>query len=501
MIGDSREGLEDFMGLICDELESVRRSLSKVEMDDTHAPGDLKKKLKFAFKQEGIEKSMDRLRQHTQDFVSLVDLCIPCRFKSGERKLPFAVRKSLRAYSVVKDAALDLHEAFQSACTKHTGHQAHLNLAPTYAESGVTQLRFALAFSQLCLDEKSSTGDATWLTVETAITGELQSTDDPEPSQRVTQALKRAHECLETKTETIDKKPRAKLVKKQVRFGHEPTTKIVLDTGIRPPSTPVLLNLCSGSNFCTQLQRFLRQTQPDTTAIGYLKSPQGSKHLIYVDSKSTIAVRGTKPPELRSLYKVLVDADQGVEGLSFSLPYKIGLGKKLAKALLQFHATPWLGETWSSREVLLGQTASSEDDIGDSMGAYVSAQIQGRPAELTETTSQHMIDSGPALVRNRILFGLGVMLLEIAYLRPFASMIRSVDRRNQIGGLEADFRAADRLSRSVSAQLGAEYAEITRKLIHTDFGRGFSMEESRLQEAFYQDVICELEYLEHRLRG
>ena len=47
--------------------------------------------------------------------------------------------------------------------------------------------------------------------------------------------------------------------------------------------------------------------------------------------------------------------------------------------------------------------------------------------------------------------------------------------------------------------MGGSYAEATRKLIHADFGKGFSMAKPRLQEAFYQDVMCELERLEKRM--
>lgn len=91
------------------------------------------------------------------------------------------------------------------------------------------------------------------------------------------------------------------------------------------------------------------------------------------------------------------------------------------------------------------------------------------------------------------------MLLEIAYLRPFAAMMRQRDRSQVAVG--SAYYAAGRLSRSVYTQMGPEYAEVTKKLAHTDFGKSFSMEESKLQEAFYQDVICEREHLERRLRG
>lgn len=104
------------------------------------------------------------------------------------------------------------------------------------------------------------------------------------------------------------------------------------------------------------------------------------------------------------------------------------------------------------------------------------------------------------LIRNQLLFRLGVMLLEIAFQKPLDEMKETTDADGQDDS-NADFWAADRLRHQVSACLAPRYAEVVRKCIHCDFGKDFDLTATKLQEAFYQDVVCELKRLEDLFRA
>jgi len=72
------------------------------------------------------------------------------------------------------------------------------------------------------------------------------------------------------------------------------------------------------------------------------------------------------------------------------------------------------------------------------------------------------------LVRNPFLFGLGVMLLEIAYEAPIQSLRKPAD----VGanGQNTEYYTAGRVRLSASKLLRPRYAELARKCVQCDFG-------------------------------
>jgi hypothetical protein len=102
---------------------------------------------------------------------------------------------------------------------------------------------------------------------------------------------------------------------------------------------------------------------------------------------------------------------------------------------------------------------------------------------------------------NDFLFGLGVMLLELAYQKPLKSMQQACDVANSQDERHTLFFTAKRMSRLVSAQSGSRYGEIVRKCLACDFGRGDDLSQPALQEGVYREVVCELMELEDLLRA
>jgi hypothetical protein len=156
------------------------------------------------------------------------------------------------------------------------------------------------------------------------------------------------------------------------------------------------------------------------------------------------------------------------------LSERITVAKGLAAALLHFHATP--------------------KELRPSLGST-----------LDETyliiRSEHPYESAPpALIRNRLLFSLGVTLLELAYQAPLQSLQKDIDIDANVPP-NTDYHIANRVRFQVAYLMGPKYAEVVRKCIQCDFGHGDDLDQTRLQEGFHQDVICKLEELEERLSG
>ena len=130
---------------------------------------------------------------------------------------------------------------------------------------------------------------------------------------------------------------------------------------------------------------------------------------------------------------------------------------------------------------------------------------------------------------NPYTFSLGIILLELAYQTPFNDL-RLLGRSDPLSLSSSsspslapsrtssvtlsssssstattyacttpidDFSLADWLSRTLSSEMGVPYARMVRKCLACDFGQGTrDLADEGLREAFYRDVVCELERLE-----
>ena len=328
LMSDARGLLKETMRLICSELEAIRKSLSAPETPGGSQFSGWTKRLKFALHEPSVKKSLAVLREHTQDFNSLVDICMPSQPRAKRSPETLYVRNQLKKFGLVRDKASDLHGMLRHACTEYREHEVLLDLELDCSFVVKTTIQFKLAFNRLSSDSTgkgAQSSDTNWLKAESIDTGRSLSPTPGGIAHEVCLSFDRVRGCKETTKET-----------------------------------------------------------PSRT--------------------------------------------------------------------------------------------------------FLASQMEG-PSQTQELDS--LVLPGPALIRNRLLFSLGIMFLELAYRCPFEKLIRQHERDSH-SPENAEFCAADRLSRGVSARMGGPYAEITWKLIHTDFGNGFSMAETRLQEAFYQDVICEL---------
>ncbi len=261
----------------------------------------------------------------------------------------------------------------------------------------------------------------------------------------------------------------------------------------------MLSNLCSHSNFCNQLQNFLsRSVAQSERCIGYLERSSESKQLIYLKGQDVRTEhRANVPPS--SLAQLLSQYKEGSEEANGIAHYeRLRLSRKLATALLQFYSTPWLQNTWSSRDVLFQlQSSSSTGQIDILQEPFVDISVRGSTVAVHNGHPTTCYPFAP----NDFLFGLGVMLLELAYQKPLGSMQQPCDVANSQDESHTLFFTAKRMSRLVSAKSGSRYGEIVRKCLACDFGRGDDSSQPALQEGVYREVVCELTELEEHLRA
>jgi hypothetical protein len=392
---------------------------------------------------------------------------------------------------MVKSAAEDLYRALAAACTIHAEHQAHFSLKPVWKGS-TPHICFNIAFRQRISSQNEGWSHQTlWFNVESVVTGSIRNAT-PNGLGKIStipQTAKRPRDSPEPPVFKLEKKrSKCVLLPSPAPAGH-----------VIPPLGPMLQNLCTQSNFCNQLQNVLAQPSVGVGpghCIGFLEYSADSKHLVYAHSQVPSASSGRKNT-LTSLMELLSTCQEQActEETMFSPFERVRLAKELATAVLQFHATPWLKGSWSSSDVYLHRVdPKTFQAISHINELYLNVSVRG----LDGTISGASVMQSRTLIRNPFLFGLGVMLLELAHEAPLRSLRKAADAA--ANDQNTEYYTADRVRLSVSRLLGGRYAEVARKCIQCDFGRGSDLNDVTLQECFYRDVVCELEELERKLR-
>lgn len=401
-------------------------------------------------------------------------------------------------FRTIQRAACDLHKALVAACSKHIVHNVQLCLLPRVTRE-FTQVRFTVSFGGSQTQEALTTSRSLWLAIESVIKDTVtpigEHPDDVPTG--ITISLKRQHSPDQLE---IARKPR-----KRVQFA--------------PPPSPTCqrLTLCESNrsspdlelrgNLCSVLQRYLRQQRlAYNPCLGFLEVTADFKHLIYIDSPSSDANASM------SLASLLASWHKRNVITGLSQYERVQLAKCLATAVLYYRASPWLKQSWRSEDIYFCRLDKhASPTLLASMSRiyktplYVNSSIRGPESEEEERCQTLDSSSSPSasfhLTRNPILFGLGTMLLELAFEAPFKSLQRPIDIRQ--GGREefAEYFTATRLSKLVSTKMCKSYKDIVERCLHCDFGCGDDLSDPTLQERFYSQVVCELDQLEKKVRA
>ncbi|CAN9274444.1 unnamed protein product [Alternaria alternata] len=219
-------------------------------------------------------------------------------------------------------------------------------------------------------------------------------------------------------------------------------------------------------DLCATLQRC-----PSPDCIGVMSSKLAKHHIhtLHLPSANTTDKRVT-------LQEIMT-----TQGITFQIKEKCTLALTLASAVYHLHNTPWLEETWDLNDIcILSQSLLSDQP-------YISREFPATAASPAQ--SQRM-----RIIKNSIIFALGVALLEISYGKRLNTFVTSEDLDTN-GNRTAftDYLIADRLAEGLRTRELPNYADATQRCIHCNFeASAYSLDDDDFRERFYQGVIVPL---------
>lgn len=456
----------------------------------------LKSKIAHIIKEEQLEEHMRKLKDNTDDFRTLLQQCCTQKERYHVATPSSQTKLKVDRYRRVQEAAGNLYHAFGLACTKHTKHQAHLRVHADCANPSQVQFTLLLKHSGYLAFKPLSASDPPplRLTVESQVVGTFTDAQPSPSTSSMSSSFptcgKRGRDLEPDESRTILKTQK---VKKKVGFASIPGAALPVSHFSDP-----LPNFCRHSNFCTHVQYLLSQGYRHGHPLGYLDSKGCSKHLIYLSNQTqTITFQAPDKQMLTTFRQLYGRADRQLSRRQVAV-----LSKQLALAVLQYHTTPWLEDTWNGDHVLveadsgshtLSRTTSEKPD-STQFESYLDVSIHNP----NEASQSPISGRSRTLIRNWTLYSLGVMLLELAYKRPIQEMRKAQDI--DINEHNTNYYTADRIQQNVSREMGLEFAEVVRKCIQCDFGHGADLNLTKLREGFYEDVIQKLENIEIKFR-
>ncbi|KAJ5769462.1 hypothetical protein N7520_004021 [Penicillium odoratum] len=377
-------------------------------------------------------------------------------------------RRKFEDFRVVQQAARSLYEAVGTACAAHTVHTVHISLQPAL-DGTTTRVRFNVAFFQ----HKKAPENTVWIDVESTIKShESYSQLEFTSSSGESHSLKRQRETERGNCSSAQRK------RVQFKFPVAPIQSLCPKT-----DAVEIPNLHIQRNFCKVVERFLNQQEPDS-CIGLLGDNRTCKHLAYVASRTSVTTSAMSLSELISQPR----SDITMEMSQYE---RVRLAKYLATAVLYYHATPWLNKGWRSEDVHLINSSDPFIEQPQHILAYMTSSVS--------TEFQPVCPGYHRFVRNPVLFGLGVMLLELAFQAPLSSLERSTE----LQGEESDFIeyfTACRVVEFSHAKISKSFKDVIKRCLYCDFGHDNDFTSPALQQAFYNNVITVLEDLEERFR-
>jgi hypothetical protein len=396
---------------------------------------------------------------------------------------------------MVQAAAKDLYAVISTALslgrTDHSECQVYLGIQPSPKGSSL-EFRFGIDLLNI-IDSVGNKNDLLWLKAQ-AVPTAVQSRDEK------VAVITSLQESVNPKS--VLEHPRhqesAKRVKKTVRFrSPSPSDGATVQhdgISLKAHCLPRDVDLYG----LLQSPR-VRPESEVARCIGVLAHTAGSRYLLSLDSHEDALPPNPESKQLEfiSLASLFATSQGANKTSKLSFFDRVRLARLLATAVLQFHATPWLKHTLCSKDVFFHSVDSSLiKTISIRNEVYLNTAIRGPDCSVLRGS----LFRSPPRVRNKQLFALGVILIELAYEAPLHSLQKPTDVALH-DDQNTDYYIADRVRLTVSSMLGPTYADLIRKCIHCDFGSGDDLEDPALQESFYIEVVQGLEELEAKFHA
>ena len=303
------------------------------------------KKLRFIFSRPRLEQALKDLKDLNDDFRVLSTQTTRSMSQqiTEQKNQSRQSYKEVERYRVIGQASRQVYESLSKACTKHTEHQAHFCIEVEQANidgNHGAQVKFNMAYRHLQLVGTSEQNDLVWFLVDWTNSGckKEGALNHPAASNfNITTTLKRQ---LEPTTLTTKQKG-----KKCVRFQSSEPTAASLPTMVTDSNRPSIEYM--RKDFCDIIRRRL-QSQPHTSeCMGYLDNSANCRNSVYPSSAQQCHIRRKAITLDHLIAKTMKE-----RGFGRIMPHeRVRLAKTLAMAVLQYHSTPWLKQSWRSEDV------------------------------------------------------------------------------------------------------------------------------------------------------
>ncbi|KAF9882693.1 hypothetical protein FE257_005520 [Aspergillus nanangensis] len=431
------------------------------------------------------QNNLDKFKGSLDDLGSLIRVFSSRIPEYGEPILeieppvPTTSVVAIEHFRIVQQAANSLYDALGKSCTEHPLHKVHLSLQPRLNGTS-TQVDFSVALGSLNTDSSQHT-QSMWINVESIMKTTRSSTQISSRSYPVTETMGGKHPSDEYGRSPTSKRKRARL------HSLSKSTLPSLSMTLRLDVPHLFLQ----QNLCSVVHRQLHaQLTLCNNYIGILDDNAVYRHLIYINPHTEKASTSASLSELMLLSKTNSTKSLGLYD-------RVRLAKYLATAVLYYHTSPWLNRHWRSKDVRFFGKEEDAAQLFRSPEAlpYISACVQVPNPE----RGNHVPSEYDLIIRNPVVFGLGVMLLELAYQAPFDNLKQGIDFGQGTVSFP-NYVAAKRLAGDVNVHISASFKKIVKKCLDCDFGYDTDFQSPALQDAFYYQVIGGLEEIEKKLQ-
>lgn len=456
----------------------------------------LKARLKVCRKQGSLEDALQALDRDIDKLESYLQR----RRRLGEAE-EFHARSSMRraptveqmeAYFVKKESARTLFEAIQKIrCTKHTAHSVMFGLDPELFDIKAAQIWFKVRYGGPAPASSSPLPPSCeqrrfQLLVESCVTsasaGDAQdeSVGDPAQATQSSSSRKRLMSAVPAVARATTGRQQQS---KRVRFiedGFDAQTFLAASDLPLPDFLQ--------KDFCNVLRKLQEQTLRSGCCIGCF--PRNRRHQLRFHLEQPAPQR--RGPDVVSLQAFLNRLRKTRLGcLSDEERYR--LARRLASAVLSFHDTPWLASSlWTSSEVFLDATSSDEDTPTSQLSEpFVDVALNDSLSVLQGPGS-----TTHPYITNPLVFGLGLMLLELAFEEPVQSLCTARERAS--ARLDAAWKMTTGRMKMVAGKTCGKYHVVVERCLR-DFAVKDSLETCpKLRQQFHRDVVIPLKELEER---
>lgn len=291
--------------------------------------------------------------------------------------------------------------------------------------------------------------------------------------------------------------PPPKKLRKKAHFESDRSRTQPDPLAVAPLSAPSRRPMQHVANLCSTIQQV---SEGQTDCLGLLKNSKRVNLGLYAvrhhprsnATQQTVRLadllRHSSSADLSSMQGGLLTPQYHREGSDYRF-----LAVCLASTMLQLHKTPWLGERWSKSDILFMR------ELSESKKPMVRQPFISRAFKSAKSTQvlrpiSTPVSGGP-MIRNRTVFDLGVLLIELCLRKPLASCRNNEDLSPDGSvNMYTDFTTADRIIDQVYSKAGVRYGDAVRRCIRNELDqRECSLDNENFRHAIFKLVLMPLE--------